>query len=246
MSKRPIVIVNGAPEWVVTFGDMMSLMLTFFILLFSISEIKTKKVYDIVGGFKTYFNVGAPGTGFHNIQSLSEIADLMAEQAVGLEAGTGQGGKSNKEVNNPYGDLAQILRTSDQLLISIAGRALFDEHSAALRSEARAVLDDLRVRLRGRPNRIRIIGHSSPAPLPASSGFADHTTLGFDRARAVADYLSAELNGEKGIRVERIELGSRGAFDPIPGVNVLDRDERRQLDRVDVIVTPENALKNLQ
>jgi chemotaxis protein MotB len=28
------------PEWVVTFGDMMSLLLTFFILLVSISEIK--------------------------------------------------------------------------------------------------------------------------------------------------------------------------------------------------------------
>ena len=30
----------GVPEWVVTYGDMMSLLLTFFIMLVSLSELK--------------------------------------------------------------------------------------------------------------------------------------------------------------------------------------------------------------
>ena len=30
----------GVPEWVVTYGDMMSLLLTFFIMLVSMSELK--------------------------------------------------------------------------------------------------------------------------------------------------------------------------------------------------------------
>jgi chemotaxis protein MotB len=33
-------VEEGAPTWVVTFGDMMSLLLTFFILMFSMSEVK--------------------------------------------------------------------------------------------------------------------------------------------------------------------------------------------------------------
>ena len=36
----------GIPEWVVTFGDMMSLLLTFFIMLVSMSEIKEEKRYQ--------------------------------------------------------------------------------------------------------------------------------------------------------------------------------------------------------
>ena len=36
----------GVPEWVVTFGDMMSLLLTFFIMLVSMSEIKEEKRYQ--------------------------------------------------------------------------------------------------------------------------------------------------------------------------------------------------------
>ena len=34
---------EGLPPWVMTFGDMMSLLLTFFILLFSMSELEVEK-----------------------------------------------------------------------------------------------------------------------------------------------------------------------------------------------------------
>ena len=36
----------GVPEWVVTFGDMMSLLLTFFIMLISMSEIKEDEKFQ--------------------------------------------------------------------------------------------------------------------------------------------------------------------------------------------------------
>jgi len=35
----------GVPEWVVTYGDMMSLLLTFFIMLVSLSEIVNDEKY---------------------------------------------------------------------------------------------------------------------------------------------------------------------------------------------------------
>ncbi len=44
MNDEPDVI--GIPEWVVTFGDMMSLLLTFFIMLVSLSEIKEEETYQ--------------------------------------------------------------------------------------------------------------------------------------------------------------------------------------------------------
>ena len=37
---------GGVPEWVVTFGDMMSLLLTFFIMLVSMSEVKEQERYQ--------------------------------------------------------------------------------------------------------------------------------------------------------------------------------------------------------
>ena len=37
----------GIPEWVVTFGDMMSLLLTFFIMLVSMSEMKQEEKFQL-------------------------------------------------------------------------------------------------------------------------------------------------------------------------------------------------------
>ena len=46
MAAEPEDDGGGIPEWVVTFGDMMSLLLTFFIMLFSMSEIKEEQQYQ--------------------------------------------------------------------------------------------------------------------------------------------------------------------------------------------------------
>ena len=39
---------GGIPEWVVTFGDMMSLLLTFFIMLVSLSEVVADQKYRAI------------------------------------------------------------------------------------------------------------------------------------------------------------------------------------------------------
>ena len=41
--ESQLPVEEGAPLWTVTFGDMMSLLLTFFILLFSMSELKMER-----------------------------------------------------------------------------------------------------------------------------------------------------------------------------------------------------------
>ncbi|HOA53996.1 MAG TPA: flagellar motor protein MotB, partial [Thermogutta sp.] len=39
---------GGAPEWVLTYGDMMSLLLTFFIMLAALSEVKKKDEFEML------------------------------------------------------------------------------------------------------------------------------------------------------------------------------------------------------
>ena len=64
MSKKKKKAPEGAPEWMVTFGDLMSLLLTFFVLLFSISEIKSEKIFDVVVAFRTEFEMKKKVYGF--------------------------------------------------------------------------------------------------------------------------------------------------------------------------------------
>ena len=57
MEKPKQEIKQGAPEWVVTFGDMMSLLLTFFVLLLSFSTMEASKFKTIAGYMREAFGV---------------------------------------------------------------------------------------------------------------------------------------------------------------------------------------------
>ncbi len=48
---------EGAPEWVVTFGDMMSLLLTFFILLLSFATMDVMRFKQLAGTIKQGFGL---------------------------------------------------------------------------------------------------------------------------------------------------------------------------------------------
>ncbi|MFN3534632.1 MAG: flagellar motor protein MotB, partial [Desulfatiglandales bacterium] len=48
---------EGAPEWMCTFADLMSLLLCFFVLLLSFSEIDRQKFKEIAGALAQAFGV---------------------------------------------------------------------------------------------------------------------------------------------------------------------------------------------
>jgi len=57
MAKRPITIVEGAPEWIVTFADLMSLLVCFFVLLISFSIQDKEKLQVVAGSMRDAFGV---------------------------------------------------------------------------------------------------------------------------------------------------------------------------------------------
>ena len=59
MSKkgRPVVIQEGAPEWIVTFADLMSLFVCFFVLIISFSIQDKEKLQVVAGSMRDAFGV---------------------------------------------------------------------------------------------------------------------------------------------------------------------------------------------
>jgi len=56
--KVLIIFVEGTPEWMISFGDLLSCLLVFFILLLTFSSAQSGKMMDMVGESET---PGAPG-----------------------------------------------------------------------------------------------------------------------------------------------------------------------------------------
>ena len=50
----------GAPDWMVTFADLMSLLLTFFVLLLSFSSMEVSKFNTLSGAIRSSFGLRSP------------------------------------------------------------------------------------------------------------------------------------------------------------------------------------------
>ena len=74
LPDEPPPCEEGAPGWVVTFGDMMSLLLTFFILLLSFATMDTVKYKVLSGSIQVAFGVQELTPTFNRPQTRKVIA----------------------------------------------------------------------------------------------------------------------------------------------------------------------------
>jgi chemotaxis protein MotB len=232
--KPQIIIHMGAPEWMVTFGDMTSLLLTFFILLCAVAKVKdTGKVYDLIYALQGMFLSSRPVHGYL-LPNYAAIMDDLKSQAEEDKRHFGEMGVHGQKVKSPEGDGFYSMRSRDQLKIIIEGNILFEEGSALLLDDGKRTLERLLVpRFQDGPFRIVIRGHSAPGEMPTSEAQDD---LGYDRAREVRDYFV-----QKGIPVPRFEIQTVGDRTAPVGGNPESLDARRLRRRVEIYVSPQAA-----
>lgn len=103
----------GAPAWTATFGDLMNLLLCFFVLLFSMSTLDEKKWQEVVASFSqtfSIFNGGATAIGdgiliSNGVSQLNELDEYI--NSTGYEADDNDAEEYDKE-NTLEGAMEQI------------------------------------------------------------------------------------------------------------------------------------------
>tara|TARA_R110002095_G_scaffold193237_3_gene171390 strand:- start:2002 stop:2730 length:729 start_codon:yes stop_codon:yes gene_type:complete len=199
----------GVPEWVVTYGDMMSLLLTFFIMLVSMSEIRNDEgsVRAMLDSIRERFgthqgDAAVPGKSLESSSNQSKSASKGSSSDGGTKTGKEKsigGGGPNKTVE----------RINSGTEVTLGGAAAFGRFSAELTPEIKQKLNIIVEILLPTPNRLIVRGHASPEPLPKDSEFRDSQELSFYRAKNVAEYLES-----KGIEPERLIVSSVGDAEP--------------------------------
>ena len=182
---------GGVPEWLVTFGDMMSLLLTFFIMLFSMSEIKKDdKFHAMVEslrktfGYESSLMSSLPGQEQNQNSIMKSIANLARAKRLNLM----QGGNP---VKAPTGENKLVLSPRDDGDPNNQTIVPFPEGSDQLTDKAKQTLDQMAKLILGIPQMIEVQGHTSKRPLPEGSPFRDHQDLAYKRARDVQAYLES-------------------------------------------------------
>lgn len=227
----------GVPEWVVTYGDMMSLLLTFFIMLVSMSEVRESD-----GKFRRMLNAlheafgpdlgkfSAPGRSLQTSSILDQLSSLGIKSRGGVE-------KTNRAGKGSGGAHTSVRKIRDGVIITLGGPVFFDGQSCQLSELLDAELDILATVMASKPNRIEVRGHCSAEPIPPGSPFRDHLDLSFSRAYAVAAALT-----DRGIDRRRIKISAAADREPraaSPAERASLEGQRSDLDinhRVDVFL----------
>lgn len=215
----------------VTYGDTMTLLLCFFVIIVSMSEIKEDERFQQVmeslrqafGGYDG--SVGA--SPIDNIPTNSVLLRLMELELPPLRDKK----QGDTDVEGIEGKKFRVTNVRDGIEVVVGGKIAFSRFSGVLMPEARDLIAKTAERLRGYNTKILIRGHATREPLPTDSLYADARDLSYARTRAVMREL--ELNGVRSARLVPIALG-----DTEPLVRQAYEEERRALNRrVEILVT---------
>ena len=227
--ETPIVMV--APDWVVTYGDCMSLLLTFFILLFAMSEVKKDKMDAIQTSVNEW--VGLDPTEFPSLDPenvMGSELESMRDSSMGMKR---EGGMADNLTVEDLKKEIQSLRELPPVVVTTGSFLMFTEDSAELTPASQLNVKDVAHLIRGYPGqRVEIIGHVAPRPIPPEARFKDAIELGYHRARMVRDLLVTRHN----LKPEQFKIVSVGTYYPPDPATWLQKDLSSN-DRVEIIVT---------
>jgi len=200
----------GIPEWVVTFGDMMSLLLTFFIMLLSLSEVKQEEDYQaMMESLKKQFGHDmsaksiVPGQTRPRNSAMAKMATMGRARRFDLH-------KGGDKVKAPVGDNARVVMVRPGSRTTIGAVITFSERSVELTETHKNELKSLAHLMKGKNQKIEVRGHTSLRPVEKSSDYDDNWDLAYQRCRIVMKFLM-----KMKIDPKRIQMTTAGANEPV-------------------------------
>lgn len=223
---------NHTP-WMITLADLLSLLLTFFVLLFSMRSVPHDTWQAVVSSFSDTFQgvrsaVGAPPA----VTARLKNTDVQAGLGLGYLEGVLRAQTAGRE---GFEDL-QILRRSDRLIMALPASIVFEPQTASLRPDYEAALGLLADALRTVPNRVSVFGYTrftAKDSKEAANGLGAWA-LSAERAQQVALLLHG-AGYDAPITVMGFGATRFDLINP-----TLDLDKRYDLgERIEIVVTEE-------
>jgi len=190
---------GGNLRWLLTYADMITLLLAFFVILYAISKVDLKKYESLAVSLRGAFKSTAPlpvSTKGSGEERLLPKPDLVFEVVQQLREQLGEDLRDGR---------VQIERGPDGITLRFQDAIFFERGKAELRREARRILDKVAGVILPLSNSIEAEGHTDTLPI-RSALYPSNWELSVARATAVVRYL-VEVHGLSPLRIAARGLG---------------------------------------
>ncbi len=228
MRKRRKDEKSNVGNWLTTYSDMVTLLLCFFVLLFSFSEIDAQKFRSIMSSFQGGAGVLEGGTTLDLEKDLELSEGLLEEDLENLKG-------ILEEYADSVGLGEEIILSVEErgLVVRFMDSVLFDSGKADLKPESKKILKnvaDILNREEFKDKLIKVEGHTDTDPILYSKKYPTNWELSAIRATNVLRYLVEEGN----IEGNRISSSGYSYYRPIAPNDTKENKAKNR--RVDIVI----------
>ena len=226
-------------RWLLTYADLITLLLIYFIVLFAMSQINVNKYHELAQAMSNAFNL-VPSQGGSSNSVLPPASRMVMPPVSPMytehSGNTGTSRQSLAQVEHKLQVIADqsasgsldVRKTSRGVVISVEDNALFPEGSAMLSPKALQVLDKVAAVLVRTTNHIRVEGYTDDTPIHTAE-FPSNWELSTARAINVLH----DLIDRGHILPSRLSAAGYGEYFPrVPNTTAANRAENRRVDIV--------------
>ena len=236
--KKKPKIPEGQPLWLITFSDLMTLMLTFFVLLVSMSVVDERRKLVVLGSIMGTFGFGSKGYDVLSTTDSRKTVEIGPMEV-----------KGDLETVKPIlwefaEDDLRFESNRFVQIISIGAEVLFLPGGTEISSKGMNLLDKVIVALKKATHPVLLAGHTSTLRDELGEGYRIEEKdlnpdlswkISLNRVLSVYSYL---VNG--GIDPEMLKVEAFGRFKPRYPNN--SPEDRRKNRRVDIVLDKRNDI----
>ena len=204
-------IPGGVEPWMATFADMVTLLMVFFVLFYSVEKDNTEK-------FKSAIDMMVEEDGPDGLAKIMKVMDSTEVM------------QNLKEMRDATKAAQAEESVEDRIVLRVPGLNLFKKKSAKLTPAARPVLNEIVkiIKTKGKNHKIFIQGHTDDVPIHTAK-FESNWELSAVRATAVLRHFY-----DKGIDPEK--LTATGYADTFPMVPNNTKEGRAKNARIEFVL----------
>ncbi|RKY62838.1 MAG: hypothetical protein DRP95_00545 [Candidatus Latescibacterota bacterium] len=145
MKLVPLHREEDQEDWQLSYGDMVTLLLTFFVVMLAMSQVNMGALEEIGASMRRAIKGGEPKPRYSLSELVEDVRRMIEEERLQGQVDVGI--------------------TPQGVAINLKGAILFDLGSAELRPQAVPLLAKLAGKLKALPYRISVEGHTDDLPI---------------------------------------------------------------------------------